>query len=1779
MSNVYEILQSEIERLFTFVELKTLIADYLDLSEGVLGDEDIGKAARAKKLIQYCISIGTIDALVDSIVLMKGEGADPRILRISSGTLPFGVPVRNVADGFEAGLILTEGGTGIVVSATRKDNDGEYVIKFVRSEYSQYKRGTGRYLAYLRAVKKKDINGVASVQRCGTIKDEIPYVIMKKAGGESLSSLTRKGNLDFETKVKIFLNMCGILIQMHTSGLVHGALKPSRVFVNLDGEDPVVTLLPSGNHLLLYHPCSDSDKSGAGTGGGTMRYITPEQLRGEVANTLSDVYTFGLLAYETAVGEHPFHATNNAEIILSHLRKEPQLPSKKAPRAAIPSRFDDLVLRCLEKDPSRRPATMAAVRRELENLWSEEMAAREMAEGVRTATIEELENMSMEFLENPEVSELAEEVINLARGAKAWKRGIEILNEAIEKEKNSEVKKDLLYKFATLFEKDIKDFDEASKAYNQILEISPDDEVAEAGVMDCLRHLGRYDDLVMMILDKLAKAEDEQTKSSLLREVASLYEKEVGESSKALLVMLQLFEINPIDEEIVDSIGRLAEMTSGWDEVFNTVNKILNQPNVPADKACAVCNIGADWYATRLGRHDFALAMYQKALTLSPSDEKALGGMAKILQSRGEYKELINVLQRLVNTKPTGIEGRDLKMQIASTYEHSLDDTQQAENLYTEILQEDALYEEAFTALEKILTRQERWKDLAKISSQRADLIDETDRKVSAYFALAEMFETRLDDIQKSIAIHKKVIEMKPDHILSLKALEFLFTGIGDMKGLASILEKEVDVVSTPKQKFDLNLRQTAIYEEEFIQYEKALELIDRALLIDPKSLTALSTKSRLLRKLERFEILLDVLDKEVELQSDVQVKTNLLQEQAKILVDKLKRYQDAMVKMELALDLGGKKKPEILNELVEICRLSCDFDRCIGWLEELADTKAFGHEKADIWVKIGDIQKEKLGDTQASMKSFQKAADFDPGNIKAATALKAAFAGRGDHGAALGMLRREIEATDGNRARAKLYSEMGSIYRKELKDEEKAIEHYELAYEFDPTNIEVGEPLAEMYRENDRWDDAIKIFEHFSESVSAMKKEKGLELFVRYGDASLKMDDLEKARKSFSKAREIDPRDGYSLERFAHAVYKMKDWKAAAPAYSDYLLRFTDSLDKDDKVSIHMKLAQCYREMDELPRAIEMLNKTLELNSDHVEAYRSRAAIHETREEWEKTVEDLRKVMEFISDEERFDLLIKAGDILESRLSDKEKAAKNYQAALEIKPESRATLLKLVQLYMRLEKWQKVIEVVLQLADLVENKKELATYYKTAAQLCDQYLGRKDDALSYYELAIENDSSQLDLLDSIGNILTEKREWNTLERTYRKMLDKIPEGIAKEIKANLWHKLSELYIHRLDRKADAVNAFETALKLDPTKRRWMESLADLYGDDMRYSEKAIALNREILQLNPYRIESYKTLCRIYRNKARYDQSWCVASTLHSLAVEDEDVLELYNAYKTDEPAVAYDRINEEIWNRYLIHPIVDDKISGIFKILEGAILQAKAQSYASANLRPEQKINPAEANEILPKTFHYAAGVLGIPLPGFYLWKNDKSIGIIFTPTHPPAIVVGGEAMKEEHTQTLAFVAARHLTYYLPGFYLRVFLQTGTAMSTWLLSAMKFIIPHFPLPEEFKGRVPDAVGILKKYLDKDQKDMLAAKINTFMETVSAGIDLKKWASGIDFTADRAGLLLCNNARIAMSVVRKMQVDSWFAPTKDRVAELSLFSVSEEFFILREKLGIAIQTE
>src|SRR4030095_8684209 len=140
------------------------------------------------------------------------------------------------------------------------------------------------------------------------------------------------------------------------------------------------------------------------------------------------------------------------------------------------------------------------------------------------------------------------------------------------------------------------------------------------------------------------------------------------------------------------------------------------------------------------------------------------------------------------------------------------------------------------------------------------------------------------------------------------------------------------------------------------------------------------------------------------------------------------------------------------------------------------------------------------------------------------------------------------------------------------------------------------------------------------------------------------------------------------------------------------------------------------------------------------------------------------RLLMEQCSEPERHDLLVEVGQLLADKLGDRQKAAKSFSAALEIEPNDRNVLSRLMQVYSDDREWDKLVDVVLRIGKLVTDPRQLAKYHQTAAAICHHESGKLDQALQYYDMALDNDPAMLRAFDGIVEILADKPDWAGLE-------------------------------------------------------------------------------------------------------------------------------------------------------------------------------------------------------------------------------------------------------------------------------------------------------------------------------------------------------------------------------------------------------------------------------
>jgi serine/threonine-protein kinase len=191
--------------------------------------------------------------------------------------------------------------------------------------------------------------------------------------GVTLKDLIRsRGALPMGVGLSIAKQMCHGLEAAHQVGVVHRDIKPQNMLIIPESGD--LKIMDFG--IARVSEMKGGESSGlttAGTVMGTPDYMPPEQAQGQPADFRSDIYSLGVVLFETFTGRLPFDGDTIMAIVMSHIQKTPPRPRSLNPR--MPADLEATILRCLDKDPARRFQTVDEILESLTTISSRVEAA------------------------------------------------------------------------------------------------------------------------------------------------------------------------------------------------------------------------------------------------------------------------------------------------------------------------------------------------------------------------------------------------------------------------------------------------------------------------------------------------------------------------------------------------------------------------------------------------------------------------------------------------------------------------------------------------------------------------------------------------------------------------------------------------------------------------------------------------------------------------------------------------------------------------------------------------------------------------------------------------------------------------------------------------------------------------------------------------------------------------------------------------------------------------------------------------------------------------------------------------------------------------------------------------------------------------------------------------------------------------------------------------------------------------------------------------------------
>lgn len=286
---------------------------------------------------------------------------DPPTVAEGAGSVALG-PLADLTGSTLAGKYLIvrkigAGSMGDVYEATQLSTGMRVAVKVLKAERAVKDVFRHRFLREAKSSVMVDHPSVVNVLDYGEDAHGLLYYAMEFLEGEDLRQLIeRHGALPWPYAQAILVEAAGALAAAHDAGIIHRDIKPSNILLVRTADGGQLVKLIDFGVAKLDNQLVSRVLTQAADVVGTVLYMSPEQAEGYSADERSDIYTFGVTAYELCTGVVPFPGQDIFKVMAAHMNGIPTPPNQVI--GGLPDAANDFVLRCLEKAPEARYQSM-----------------------------------------------------------------------------------------------------------------------------------------------------------------------------------------------------------------------------------------------------------------------------------------------------------------------------------------------------------------------------------------------------------------------------------------------------------------------------------------------------------------------------------------------------------------------------------------------------------------------------------------------------------------------------------------------------------------------------------------------------------------------------------------------------------------------------------------------------------------------------------------------------------------------------------------------------------------------------------------------------------------------------------------------------------------------------------------------------------------------------------------------------------------------------------------------------------------------------------------------------------------------------------------------------------------------------------------------------------------------------------------------------------------------------------------------------------------------------
>ena len=924
-------------------------------------------------------------------------------------------------------------------------------------------------------------------------------------------------------------------------------------------------------------------------------------------------------------------------------------------------------------------------------------------------------------------------------------------------------------------------------------------------------------------------------------QISKAYER-LSRPEDALSALLAARRVSPHDPLILSELARIYEGQSRFDELADVL-QAWGGANADESEFVSINQRLAALYE-QLQRDVDAVGRYHAILNRVPGHAGALAGLGKLHYRSQNWQGLLATYEAEAASMddPRQKAGRVYKA--AETLEERLNQIDDAIARYNTCLQLSPGYLPAQKALIRLYEKLGKWTELVAMYEQ--DLLQTSDREqqVSTLNKIAALYEDRIADVEHAIECLKRVLELSPDHLPTMRNLSRLYERGGKWQDLLDLNESETRLVSDTKQVVSLAHRNAEILEEHLKDRPAAIQAWERVLQLSPAYLPALRALGRLYGQDGRWDALIKMYRAEAEIAPSTEQAASLVQKVGELFEQKVKDLSEAISSYREVLTLAPNHVPA-LRSLARIYRTQGDWESLIEILRAEAANRSDPTERANAIFQSAAIWEDQLQKPEAAIEAYHEVLRLAPNHTTALQQLERLLTTKDDVKELIVLLDRQTQ-TGTDAAKIGAWLKLARLYLDRINEPTRSATCCEAALALDEDNL-TALRLLERIRANDKPRRA-ELRARIAEVIGDDKLAAAIKLSnVEAKDPNGAPDPT--VLQQLKAAYLADPSDealGLVLEK---ALQKVGDGKGLIDLYEHRRVVATDSA---DLLQLALRIGDLYETRlrdtlgalksyegalqsapDLYPALQGQLRCYLKL-ADHPRARATYEAIAQTARDPQTALKAMLDAAKLARDVEGNQ---PAAEALFQRVLAYEPLHAEAGPALEDMLARKGGAEDLAKLHERRG------DAKLAQKDLLAAAKE----FYDAARISLEVLKMRDQANAMLDRALMAMPTFSEALEMKGALAFENQDYAEAAAAYAV---RVQQGGEPRALARLNLKLGALYHDHLSDMTRAAAHLQTALSGDPTSVEALERLANIHSHGRNWTGAADCMRR-LLELDP----------------------------------------------------------------------------------------------------------------------------------------------------------------------------------------------------------------------------------------------------------------------------------------------------------------------------------------